>query len=63
MSAYSSTGTEGLVRQVSVTSLWRASERGRTCTVAVVGAATSYLNSHPTRRLINVPDCGMAQKL
>jgi len=56
-------GTGGRVLHVSVTSWWRASERGRTWTVATVGALTSYLNSQPTRRLSVFSGCGMAQTL
>ena len=41
MSAYSSTGTWGVVAQLSLTSWWLESDRGRTCTVAGVGALTS----------------------
>jgi hypothetical protein len=41
MSAYSSTGAEGSVVQLSVTSWWRASDLGLTCTVVTVGAVTS----------------------
>jgi hypothetical protein len=40
-----------------------ASERGRTWTVATVGAVTSYLNSQPTRKLIVFAAFGMAQTL
>jgi hypothetical protein len=63
MSLYSSTGTGGWVVQVSVTSWWRASERGRTWIVATVGAVTSYLNSQPTRMSIVFPERAMAQTL
>jgi len=56
-------GTCGSVDQVSVTSRWLASERGRTWTVAAVGAVTSYLNSQPTRRLIERAAVGMAETL
>jgi hypothetical protein len=41
MSLYSSMGTEGVVDHVSLTSRWLESDRGRTCTVAGVGALTS----------------------
>ena len=51
------------VAEVSVTSWWRASERGRTWTVATVGALTLYLNSQPTRRLTVFSACGMAETL
>jgi len=60
---YSSTGTSGLVDQVSVTRRCVESERGLTWMVAAVGAPTSYLNSQPTRSLIKAPVVGMAQKL
>jgi hypothetical protein len=63
MSVYSSTGRGGVVVQLSVTSWWRASDLGRTCTVVTVGALTSYLNSQPTRKLIVFPEFGMAQTL
>ena len=48
---------------VSVTSWWVESERGRTWTVATVGALTPYLNSQPTRKLIVFSGCGMAETL
>ena len=41
MSEYSSTGTDGVVDQVSVTSRWLESDRGLTWTVTGVGALTS----------------------